>query len=82
MVKDPCAYCGGTAHLRSEEAREKEGGEEPARFAVTIAAELASTRTPACCMTNVMTGRAGKFVRVAGEPESGGLSASQQAKSN
>jgi hypothetical protein len=58
--------------------------EEPARFAVTIAAELASTRTPAFCKTNVMDakGRAGKFVRVAGEPESGGLSASQQAKSN
>jgi hypothetical protein len=58
--------------------------EEPARFAVTIAAELASTRTPACCMTNVMDakGRAGKDVRVAGEPESGGLSASQQAKSD
>jgi hypothetical protein len=35
-------------------------------------------------MTNVMDakGRAEKFVRVAGEPESGGLSASQQAKSD
>jgi hypothetical protein len=35
-------------------------------------------------MTNVMDakGRAGKDVRVAGEPESGSLSAPQQAKSN
>jgi len=58
--------------------------EERAPFAVTIAAELASTRTPACCMTNVMDAkaRAGKDVRVAGEPENGGLSASQQAKSD
>ena len=58
--------------------------EEPARFAVIIAAELASMRTQACCKTDVMDakGRAGKDVRVAGEPESGGLSASQQAKSN
>ena len=58
--------------------------EEPARLTVTIAAELASIRIPACWMIKVVgaKGRAKKSVRVAGEPVSGALLASQQLITN
>ena len=67
MVKDPCAYCGGTGAIRCNHC----GG-----TGINENSSLLHDQCHGC----KGTGR--ENVRVAGEPESGGLSASQQAKSN